>query len=329
MKISNLLFGVLGTLLISFAVFIGYKTFIDFNKVVDITYGTDPNYIVYTKTSIKSAIENKNPATIYNINILTYNLSKEQIKGFEQLKSDNVNIKVIPVDLVKMTGMSLSEINNYKHKTNNIYKFILSEIFPNSDKILYIDSDTIVLKDLTKLYNTSIKRSYLAAVPKVEKIGFERIRTGDGKYKTVSTMKNYYDIAVILFNLDKFRKDNVKEKLISYKVKDEEGKYHVWWAFNEIIPKKNIKILPLIYGEYSRWSQEEYDSKMYNYPFIFGVNSYDDFRSKAVIIKFSYKDESQKPLYNAEIPFGDLWWHYAQMVDSDLQRQDIKIKEKL
>ena len=70
------------------------------------------------------------------------------------------------------------------------------DIFPQYDKVLQLDVDTIICDDLTPLWNTDITGKWCAAVP-------EHL----GQYKPFPHDK-YYNIGVCLYNLEQLRKDN-------------------------------------------------------------------------------------------------------------------------
>ena len=76
-------------------------------------------------------------------------------------------------------------------------------MFPGIDKILQLDVDTVVVDDISDLWNIDLKNKWFAAVEETH-----------STYKPFGP--KYYNIGVAMFNLDQIRKDQVDEKLIHY-----------------------------------------------------------------------------------------------------------------
>jgi len=268
------------------------------NKTVNIVFNTDFNYKDYTKVAIKSAIENKNPDTIYVINILCVDLTQKQRDEFNEFQSKNVYVNTIPLNLSSISNIGNYEVSNHVSRAD-LFKFLIPDIFKDLDKILYIDSDTLILGDLTKLYNTNVSRYYLAAVMHY---------VGEGEFRKVSadgTVKKYggrtYNCGVLLYNLKKWRDDDIKTKLIEAKSNDFIRDLVTQRAFNEVMPYDKIKSLPQIYNFYSRTSNKKRQNN----------------EVEAVIVHFA---GSLKPWSDPRMEFfGNEWWYYAKLVNPDWQ----------
>ena len=74
------------------------------------------------------------------------------------------------------------------------------------ERIIFLDADTLVFKDLLEMYNLPFNDNYILGYP------FHGISKID-KFK--KNAKYYINIGVVLFNLKKIRNDN-KEIEISY-----------------------------------------------------------------------------------------------------------------
>ena len=73
----------------------------------------------------------------------------------------------------------------------------------NENKILYLDSDIIVTKDISELYSTDVSDYYLAGVEdKLSHKMRDRVNLKDGEV--------YINSGVQLVNLAKFREDNIE-----------------------------------------------------------------------------------------------------------------------
>ena len=85
-----------------------------------------------------------------------------------------------------------------------LMKAALSKIFPELDKVLYLDSDTIVLQDISELWGLDLSGYYFAAVPQLS----------DGRHGAF-TEGRYYNAGVLFCNLDLLRRHGWDDFLIS------------------------------------------------------------------------------------------------------------------
>ena len=94
------------------------------------------------------------------------------------------------------------------------YRFSLGELLPNLNKVIYLDTDVIVYKDLSNFYDLNFNGKMILGHPtygnkKAQKHGFHRINTG-----------------VLLLNLFEMRKNQFEEKVIKVINKGIKFKYH-------------------------------------------------------------------------------------------------------
>ncbi len=193
-------------------------------NTVPIVYITDDNYTMPTIISIISLLKNmQNPPTVYILGIDLSNKNKEYFNGLNGVKLLNLDNKYKNLDL------------KHRHVTKSaLFKFDLAEIFNEFDKILYIDSDTVIKDDIKTLLDTDVEGVYGGVVK--DCIG--EIIHNDTKRLSV---KNYFNSGVMLLNLAKMREDNIKEKLLNAK-KTAPVDYLDQEIFN-IVFKDNVKFL--------------------------------------------------------------------------------------
>lgn len=84
-----------------------------------------------------------------------------------------------------------------------LMRVTIAELVPDIDKILQLDVDTIVVDDLTPLWETDLTNKYFAAVPEYK-----------GNYNPFDNPM-YFNTGVCLFNLSKMRADNVTEQMVN------------------------------------------------------------------------------------------------------------------
>lgn len=283
------------------------------NRIINIVFNTDKNYTEYTKVAILSALDSKNKNSVYNIHILCVDIPQSKEKEFKLLANDfeNVNVKTIPLNLSKLKGIGEYDVENPITRTD-LFKFFMPDIFQDLDKILYIDGDTLILKDLSKLYNTDISDKYLGAV----KGPYFHQKMMEDKNGLYSFEKYYtYNCGVILFNLKKLREDNIKEKLIKQKSEDNNKEFVTQTAYNEVIPLNEIKQLSPIYNFYGSYDKRDfriYNVKKAYLPYTLFVFSLKQFSKKAVIVHYWGQN---KPWSENNVLFADKWWYYAKRIN--------------
>lgn len=181
------------------------------NEVV-IAYITDDNYVMPTIVSITSAIMNKNESSIYKIFIIGVSINNENKEIIEEFISKNINDKIYLNILHFNQHYNFDDSHPYITYAA-IFKFDIANILSDYDKVLYIDCDTIVLKDLTELFNIDINEYYAAVVK-------DFIANEILKQHLPLRIKDYFNSGVMLLNAKLLRENNIKEILLDYRNKN-------------------------------------------------------------------------------------------------------------
>ena len=131
------------------------------DKYINVAYAFDNNYFYITHVSMKSLMLNQHKKTFIMFHILVskeiYNEQKPVIdKICEEHNNCKINYYLIGDEFKDFTAKGLSIT-----KTSGIfYRLILQNLLKNESKTLYFDSDTIIYKDLTEMYNYNITNKY-------------------------------------------------------------------------------------------------------------------------------------------------------------------------
>ena len=119
--------------------------------------------------------------------------------------------------LIHYTNETLDNAPTTKRYPSVIYYRLLAASFlPSSlDRVLYLDPDIIVLKDLSNLYNTRFYSSYFIGSSNVK-----RFLSKFNELKNKAPKKSpYLNTGVLLINLKALRKENVDKKIYEYLIK--------------------------------------------------------------------------------------------------------------
>jgi len=198
---------------------------------IPVAFICDSHYIMPTAVAITSLICNKNPNTYYDIYIIAADLSEREIEKFYEFKGSNADIYIIKASLEKFKGIRISG-----HFTSTVYlKFDLPDLIPNQDKVLYLDSDVIIQKDLSDLFEINIKDYYAGVVKDI------------GLIENDLNIKNYFNSGVMLLNLKLMRENDTSTALLNIGRSAERLTFVDQDCFNIVFDKK-VKLLPAIYN---------------------------------------------------------------------------------
>ena len=207
---------------------------------VNICMITDENFIMPTSVAIHSMIVNKKSEK-YNFYIITSNVSDEFEEIFKNYEREDVSVTIIRENAEKhFNGMhSFKAHPDYTVTLSALLKFIIPELLPELDKVLYLDGDIIVESDLEELYSTDLEDNYAAAV-----IDCASLYKRDSYVKAA---KKYFNSGVMLLNLNKLRENNVSKLLIEAKSNLADFTRLDQNIFNLVFGGK-VKFLPLKYN---------------------------------------------------------------------------------
>ena len=239
--------------------------------VYDIVFITDNKYVVPTVVAITSLIANKEKSHFYNVHIITTNLTFYNRHLLKRLNTETVDIDIIDKsDLV----CQYAHIDQNRHVTPSaLLKFFLPDIFPNLNKILYLDSDIILQKGFEDIFNTELGNSYAAVVKDI-------LCKLNRKHMIKFNINNdfYFNTGVLLLNLKKMREENIAQKLIDYRINNK-NYFMDQDTFNAVIGS-NVKYISYKYNFLNYYleklSPKElsifYDEYMPKYPILIYKN---------------------------------------------------------
>ena len=172
-------------------------------------------YAKFTGTSMQSLFDNtKSEVTVHILhdNTLTYdNKIKLQTvaKNFnQQIKFYNVE-KLLPEKISEITK-SIPTVGESNYTVATFYRFLIPSLI-SEEKIIYLDSDTIVNLDINELWNVELGKEIFAVVP--EKSNGVPVAENiplclEGFVKA----EDYFNAGVLMINLNSFRQEgeNIK-----------------------------------------------------------------------------------------------------------------------
>lgn len=182
------------------------------NTIIPIFFACDNQYIKYTMVAMKSMIENASKEYMYHMHILHTDVSAAMQERAKELENANTRIYFDDVTerLAKLDG-ELPVRDYYSHTT--YYRLFIPDMYPQYDKAIYIDSDTITIGDISKLYEQNIDGYYVAGVR--DQVVIQDETFGEYVEKVLGLDRHaYFNAGMLLMNCKAFREENLLQKFI-------------------------------------------------------------------------------------------------------------------
>ena len=279
----------------------------------------DDKYALPTMVCIQSIIMNTNADT--TIHVCTFGLSDENMTSFNRLSTDKVKV-IVDVFASDMYSDLLNRINQKSHVTPTaLIKFELSSYFKELDRLLYIDSDIIVRKDLSTLFTSDLSGLYLAASYEFYKY-LENKRYRFRKHWDESF---FFNSGVMLLNLKKMREDNISEKLWDYKLNRAKTTLMDQESLIAICSEKALH-LPI------RWN---FNPVFYNQEYLEDINKVYNASYSSIgallddVAVIHYVGKKDKPWIYSTARMRDYWTIVYDAIDNIPEIQPITDSEKI
>lgn len=172
-------------------------------KIIPIFYASDKNYIPYLAVALTSVKAYASKEYLYKIHVLCSGELDGQDRKIKQMEEENFSIQFIDV------GEELNRIRDCMvcrdYYTPAIYyRLLIAELFPQYDKALYLDCDTVALSDVAQLYEIEIGDNYIGAVADQVVTSVPQFCAYTEKALGIAPTR-YFNSGVIVMNLAKFR----------------------------------------------------------------------------------------------------------------------------
>jgi lipopolysaccharide biosynthesis glycosyltransferase len=197
-----------------------------------------------TGISILSLFENNKSIDELFVYVLTSDASDENKRRIQEIsKNYNREIEFIDAkDKIESFAKSM-ELRSFRGSFGAYSSLIMDQIFKELDKLLVIDSDTLVVGSLEKLWMVNIDNELAAAVPE---IGLYAKKSSSEDFDILYMSNYYFNTGVILYNLKKWREDKI-HKILKTKIKDYGKEFKVVdqsimnYAINDKIARLHLK----------------------------------------------------------------------------------------
>lgn len=182
-------------------------------KEIPVFFAVDDGYCPFLAVAIQSLLDNSSEEYFYLIKILNTDISDENKRKIAKYERENVDIEFVDLNYYIEKVKDKLYTRDYYSKTT-YFRLFIPNLYPQYDKVLYLDSDVVVLDDIAVLYNTDMGENLVAAAPD-DVIQFNKVfRDYAEKVVGVADYRRYFNAGVLLMNLDQLRKFKFQEKFM-------------------------------------------------------------------------------------------------------------------
>ncbi len=259
------------------------------NKKIPIVFAVDDNYAPYLAVTIKSILVNSNKENFFKFYILNTELKEENVNKLVATTDERSTVEFVNVaDRMESLGQKL-HLRDYFTKAI-YYRIFIPALFPQYDKILYLDSDLVLTSDVAELFNTDLGDNILGAVPEEVVPAVEVFSAYVEKFLGVNRYE-YFNSGLLLINCKKYEELQIEDKFINmmntvkYEVAPDQD-------YLNVLCKGKVKLI------HTGWNKTPIR------------NEFDEKNLKIVHYKLWYK-----PWLYSDILYQEHFWKYAEQTE--------------
>ncbi len=257
-------------------------------KIVPIVFSVDDNYAPFLSVALYSIMDNSDKNYFYKVHVLNTGLSDEHFSKISKIAKEYDNIEIEFVCVADRMDKLKDKTHLRDYYTNAIYyRIFIPSLFPDYDKILYIDCDVVFIEDIMKLFGTELGTNIFAAVHEEAMTSFECFGAYSEQFLDVPR-REYFNSGLLLINTKEYKKENIEEKFISLML---EHKFEVApdQDYLNVLCKDKVKLLDV------GWNKTPIPEK-----------EFCDEDIKLVHFKLNFK-----PWHYHEVRYSEYFWKYA------------------
>lgn len=192
-------------------------------KEMNIVMSSDNNYAQNMGIAILSILDNKNPDYKIIFHILDGGIFEDNKIKLHLIVSQKNECQL---NFIKIDKSFFKDFHEKRHLKISSYYRLLAPTIISANRILYLDSDIIVTKDLLSLYFTDLKGHMIAA-------SRERSCEYVKKY-FFRPITNYFNAGVLLIDTKKWIEQDIWHKVIAFN-NDRENERKIKYADQDIL----------------------------------------------------------------------------------------------
>lgn len=254
---------------------------------IPVFFAVDDAFVKFAIVTITSMKENASKDCHLDVHILYTKMKQDMVDKTMALADENCSIEFNDVSSYMKTIEYKLPIRDYYSKTT-YFRFFIAEMFPNYDRAIYLDSDMVVLGDISQLYNKPIGDNYVGVCNEQAMLNVGIY--GDYVEKCVGVARDrYFNAGMLLINCVQFRNQKVLDQFIKL--------LHIY----NFVCTQDEDYLNVICAGHTYWVGNEWDCELIFNP---AINPED--------YKIIHYLMWGKPWHYDDVPAADIFWNYAK-----------------
>ena len=177
---------------------------------IPIFLASDDNYLPYLAVALRSISDNSTPSYVYDIKILSSGFEREGTELLYSMELPNLTVEIVDVrrKMEKLGKRLRLRLRDY-YSESIYYRMFIPSMFPELDRAVYIDCDTVLTSDISEMFFAPMGNSLLAAVVDETVTPIPAFRSYVKGWVGVDSDK-YFNSGVLVMNLQQMRASGVE-----------------------------------------------------------------------------------------------------------------------
>ena len=177
---------------------------------IPLFFATDNNYLPFLSITLESLWENSSHDYDYELYVLHSGVRADYREKIEKYSKDGFRLQFVDVtEKLKDIATHLHMRDYYTCTT--YFRVFIAGMFPQYNKAIYLDCDTVVLGDISALYNMDMGNNLIAGAPCEGVNSFEIYKRYVREVDGLNT-DTFFNAGVIMMNLKAFRNEGFYQK---------------------------------------------------------------------------------------------------------------------
>ena len=188
------------------------------NDNVPVVFASDNNYVTILAVALQSLVDNSSENNNYDICVLSDGIQDNNKDILRSVVGDKDNISLRFVEVAHLLDKQNFKINNKQLSRATFIRLLTLNIFSKYSKIVYLDCDIVLKKDVAKLFSVDIGNAYIGGVPDAHIKEVCRYRKSMGEYLSkvigIEDANNYFNAGVLILNIEELSKEYTTDRLL-------------------------------------------------------------------------------------------------------------------
>ena len=260
---------------------------------IPIFFACDDAYIPFLAVALASLEKNASRNYHYAIKILYVNNISEanRAKIIAKYQVADFAIEFVDITATVKQFNDKFHVRDYYSKAT-YYRLFIPKLYPQYKKALYLDSDIVVLGDVSRLYHTPLGRNLVGAITDEAVQNFADLCAYVEQRIGVKTSQHYFNAGILLMNLKRLREIDLEKVFLglvdhmTFEVAQDQD-------YLNVICRNQVKYID------NRWDKMPFPNP----------------RVKEKDIKLLHFNLDQKPWQKEGILYEKYFWEYARQTE--------------